>query len=63
MGDVLIFPRSRAKKSRSEDLSPSHLSAQILFFTGVRYERAGDLMHTQGDQPKHPPSRPRRKRA
>lgn len=66
MGDILAFPRSRAHKTRSDDVSPSqspaHGRAEILFFTGIRYERADRVSEAPG-KPTHPPSRPRRKRA
>ncbi|PPD44626.1 MAG: hypothetical protein CTY15_06690 [Methylocystis sp.] len=40
MGEVIAF-QTRAKPARPASVAPTG-DAQILFFLGVRYERAGD---------------------
>ena len=49
MTDVLPFPRARGSSGGSAALPPGH-SAEILLFTGVRYERHAGV-EPQGRSP------------
>ena len=64
MGDLIAFRSPRP----SGDAKPSGIGAEILFFTGVRYQRMSDETPTASPKPRNPrePSGPpgrRRRRA
>lgn len=42
MGDLLVFPQGKRKSKRPTGLA-GNASAEILLFTGVRYERCADV--------------------
>jgi hypothetical protein len=66
MGDLIAFRSQRP----SGQARPSGLGAEILFFTGVRYQRMNEDLPSPNATPQHPqeggkgggPSRARRRR-
>ena len=53
MGDLIAFRSPR----QSGDAKPSGIGAEILFFTGVRYQRTSDQAQPASAKPRKPRER------
>lgn len=66
MGDVVSFQR-RAPVARRAKIHLTPEQAEILFFIGVRYERASEpapvVLRREPQKPTPTPTRPRKRRA